>query len=189
MNTLSGIRLFALAGAVSALAAAAPARASVYVDGVTYSLTETTVTKSTAQFDLHMSGTEGHGINAFAVSQPDNFLNATAPSGFAYFLGGLSATGCSGDGAHFFCFQAETAPTTPTGSTVDLLFGVTLSSGSFADYAADLKIEWALGDSHYDIVSMRLCPDPAVVPEPVSSALLGTGLLSLGVVRRRRARS
>jgi len=46
--------------------------------------------------------------------------------------------------------------------------------------AADAQYTVNLGDSTQDILAT------AAVPEPISSALLGTGLIALGLIRRRR---
>src|SRR5206468_575104 len=65
--------ILAGAAALGALIAATPAYASLVADGITYTLTETPLTATTAHFDLMASGingvsdTEGgrFGVNAF----------------------------------------------------------------------------------------------------------------------------
>jgi hypothetical protein len=198
MTTITRLGFVAFAGALGALMAGAPAHATLIADGITYTLTETTITATTAQFDLHISGINGTsdnekgraGVNAIAFGLPSNFSSATAPSGFTYEAGGLNANGCNGSG-DFFCFTANTTPTAtpglPANSSLDFVFSISLSSGSFTSYDPDFKIDWIGSKNHYDLVSETLAPAPgAPVPEPVSMAMVGVGLLGLSVVRGRR---
>jgi hypothetical protein len=76
-------------------------------------------------------------------------------------------------------------------------FEATLTSGSWANYTTALKIDWVGSQNNYSLVSEEIpvnttCPDcvinPVIVdtPEPMTLAVLGTGLAGLAVVRRRR---
>jgi hypothetical protein len=184
-------------------------------DGITYTLTETaTANPLVASFDLNITGINGtadtekgrSGINAIAFTMPNNFVSAvmTAPPGFTFSIDtGLNSSGCHGTDQSFFCFaNSATPPTTPAlaaNSSLDLLFTETISSGTFANYKTDLKIDWVGNKNNYDLVSMNLpvnvvcttdcgtTKDP--VPEPASIALLSVGVLGLGVLTRRRRSS
>src|SRR5260370_39363666 len=111
------------------------------------------------------------GVEAFAFHPPTNFSTATPPSGFSLELGGLNSKGCDGSG-NFFCFKANTTPpSTPAlaaNSSLSLVFDVTISSGSFAGYAPDFKINWVGSQNNYDLVSATLTPVP--VPAQIGRA-------------------
>ena len=176
----------------------AGARASLIADGLTYTLTESaTANPLTDQFTLNIAGingpsdTEGgrYGVQSFAFNQPSNFASALAPAGFTESIGGLNANGCNGTG-NFYCFMAETAPTgpaLPANTSINYVFNVTLSSGTFSGYNPDFKINWDGTKNNYDLISETLKPTPGTpVPEPGSLLLLGTGLVGLGLVGRRK---
>jgi hypothetical protein len=193
----SGIAAVAI---TAALAATTPVHASLIADGITYTLTESTLSLLTDRFVLSISGingasdTEGgrSGVNALAFTKPSNFASAvmvSPPSGYTFVNGGLNAAGCDGSG-NFYCFDNTAIPPIPStpfpvNSTLSFTFDVTLSSGSFAGYAPDLKIDWVGSKNNYDLVSKPITPTPA--PEPASLVLLGSALLGAGLVRRRKS--
>lgn len=172
-----------------AVIGASSADAGLVADGVTYNLFETPLTATTAQFDLNIAGingpsdTEGarSGVEAFALTPPANFSGATL-SGFTEMNGGLNANACDGSG-NFFCFKANTTPpATPAlavNSTLDLVFDMTLSSGTFAGYSPAFKINWVGSKNHYDLVSDTLTPTPVPAP-PIGHGLVI--LLAIGSV-------
>jgi hypothetical protein len=221
--------LFALLGMV-ALAVPGAHAVPLIADGISYTLESTAITANTHRFALVISGentgfdTEGGGrtgINAIAfnnvsMGQPitgsmvvtlfNNVVN-NAPT-FAFATGGLNATGCNGTG-NFFCFDNLAIPPLPTtllAGPIVLVFDATLSSGTWAGFHPDFKIEWVGTKSNiqadgtlqsgYDLVSLAIdvgtvCPDcsptPFVTtPEPASLAIVGMGLLGLAAFRRRR---
>jgi hypothetical protein len=179
---------------VAACIASMPAKASLVADGVTYSLTETTLTSTTDQFTLGITGINGgsdtekgrYGVQSFAFTTPTNFVSATAPSGFTYLTGGLNSTGCDGSGG-FFCFKANTtpvAPALPAGSTLSYVFTVTTSAAGSFPYVPDFKINWVGTKNNYDLVSKPITP--TAVPLPAAAWLLLSGIAGMGAMARRR---
>jgi hypothetical protein len=186
---------------VAACIASMPAKASLVVEGITYTLTETStvtsVSGTTDNFTLDITGintasdTIGgrYGVLAFAFNQPTGFLSATAPTGFTYHIGGLSTAGaCNGTG-NFFCFSNNTPPTTlsPT-SSLEYMFTVTMS-GADSFTGSGFKIDWAgtnnnNGGSGYSHVSDTLTP--TAVPLPAAAWLLLSGIAGMGAMARRR---
>ena len=198
---VAGVCCFAATGSAAPL--------SLTADGITYTLTETSITNGglTGNFTFTISGentasdTEGgrSGINAIAFNQPapGTVTSGTmsSPPNFTFQLGGLNSSGCNLTG-NFFCFDNTTIPPTPGGTLSGLLtfnFSVTANTaGVWNGYTTDLKIDWVGTQNNYDLVSLPIPvntgttpPPPPPIPEPASIALLGLGLLGLGLVRQR----
>jgi hypothetical protein len=126
------------------------------------------------------------GDVAIKVSSGDNNLTfISAPAGYTLQDGGLNNGGCNGSGAGFFCFAGSinaggvyvfeaSIKDTPdaTGSIKDQFFN---TDGT--------KIEQLSEDT---TVGTHV---PSAAPEPSSLALLGSGVLGLAGVVRRKFRS
>jgi len=179
--------------------AAPPVHASTLIaDGISYTLTAIPLNAITEQFTLAISGVNGlldtekgrYGVHAIAFNKPTNFLSATAPAGFTYQAGGLNSSGCNGNG-NFFCFSGPTppGPALSANSVLNFVFDVTISSGTFAGYNPDFKIDWVGTKNNYDLVSQVLAPTTSVMPLPPAALLFGSALVGLGILGRRRRNS
>jgi hypothetical protein len=74
-------------------------------------------------------------------------------------------------------------------STLSFVFDIALSSGSFAGYEPDFKINWVGTQINYDLVSKPIDP-PGVgaTPLPAALPLFATGLGAMGLFGWRRKR-
>ena len=149
-------------------------------------------------------------IDALAII-PDNngsFTNAslTVHPGGMWSLqnGGLNSGGCSGSGAPYVCagssnmgamlFTYNPITNTNTPNTLLFQFTITGTPPSLGD-TAHIKYHFInnLGSGVGSLGSFDLCiggngcvaGDPSGVPEPVTSALVGSGLTGLYFIRRR----
>lgn len=162
---------------------------------------------------LNVAGTDLEGgrtgLHSFAISdnsitggivQAIRFNNVTtlAPTGFTFTFGGLNANGCDGSGG-FVCFNAPSSPpgATITSPTAIVVFDLVSPSGWGSYNVTALKLDWVGTKNNYDLLSKDItidhtCPDCAITtsitpaPEPMAIAIMGSGLLGLGLVRRRR---
>ena len=203
----------ALAAAAAALLASTSAHALV-ADGVTYTLTENSISANglTANFTLSITGentagdTEGGrtGINAIAFNQPAPGTvtggTMSAPSGFSFTLGGLNSSGCDGDG-DFYCFDNSAIPPTPTtllSGPLSFTFSVTADtvacgpgtrptsrSTGLAEEQLRPRLVADHGRPWGDCVGCTPTPT-STVPEPTSLVLLGSALMTGGLALRRR---
>jgi len=212
-------RLAVVLGAFGVCLAAGGAHASLIVNGITYTLTEsTTADPLTDRFTLDITGINGaaddeggrSGVDGIAFNPPANFASAVMidPASWVFKDGGLNSGGCNGNG-NFFCFDnpasVPTSPALAAGSSLTFIFDVTLSSGTFANYAPDFKINWIGSQNNYDLVSQVLTPTASSssgpssssgtssssgpLPEPGTLLLLASGAIAAGLMRRRAART
>ena len=178
--------------ATLALFAAAPASAAVLVDdGITYELTQTSITNGglTGNYTLSITGIDDgrSGVNAFAFSDTNvgDFVSG-ASAGFTFVEGGLNSSGCDGSG-NFVCFDNTSFNTAFTDSLV-LTFSLTADTvGAFANWEPDFKIDWTGTANNYSLVSQPI-PVNTAVPEPATWAMMLMGFGATGVAMRRRRR-
>ena len=130
--------------------------------------------------DVAILATDGAYSNLNLVSEPAGYAAPVA--------GGLNNGGCNGSGTGFFCF-AGSAPVGKSGDVYTFevsLTGVLADPGHVKDQFFNIdgaKVEQLSQDIE---IGCHQDPTPTPTPEPSSLMLMGTGVLGLaGVVRRR----
>ena len=163
-------------------------------DSYGFKLIQTGIADGT--FGFNQSGTTAALTysNFTSTTQPGNTGNYSGPGGpdlsfsaFGTFDSSILGPGPSGNG----------------GNGANQLSFTVSRSGGFTDVnqLVDLSVAGGLGSAYFvaDVIRTTGCTSdactgliavtgtPSAVPEPISSALVGTGLIALSLIRRRRA--
>lgn len=169
-----------------------PAESST-TQGLTYTLSGSENSATQWGFSLAISGINVGGtdlelgrtmLNDLSLSKPTSYAGASL-AGATTFLGGMGASGCSGNGNSQFCF--DEVNTAVSGSTMSLNFTIDAPTASFAAYVPHLKVNWLGSKNNYDLVSADMAVVSAV-PEPETYALMALGLAAISALRLRRNR-
>lgn len=129
--------------------------------------------------------TLGGGVTVSNLSDSTNYSQGTGPfnnPGFSTFTDGLISTTCTSGGSSG-CANSLTFEVTRTGgfSNVQQLVALSTGSGTAAYFSADVGLNGSTGT-----IGVSAAPRPlSTVPEPITSGLVGSGLIALFFVRRR----
>jgi|SRR5579864_5138745 len=122
------------------------------------------------------------GVTISAISSA-TYTQGTGPfnnPGFSTFTDGLISTTCTnggGCGSNTLTFDVSR---TGGFTSVQQLVALSTGAGTAAYFSADVALNGATGT-----IGVSTAPTPSV-PEPITSALVGAGLIGLAFVHRRR---
>jgi hypothetical protein len=213
MNIWKNLRAPCLAGALglvftlgASIASADTLSGCSSCFGDTYTLTYSLVTDSTYHFvlDVGTSGYDGTGafLNAVAVkvvaddSSLSNVMLLSYPStggSWQLSLAGLSANGCSTTAAAGFVCIGSTSNGVPVpDGTYEFDFNATVSASNLLTGTNNASVKALYVNSsgqQAGLTSNSITLQPGTVPEPTTVVLLGSSMIGIGaIVRRRRSR-